>query len=684
MSGEEDSFVGLARDNFNELRRALTEFDVWTDSIANAARRFEEYKEASRARRDRDTDAKPIITAGYTRPTEALQRTMNVSSRASDSRVATSNPRRGGLGVRPQGRPISRIGKLFATWHNAMVPARIHGSQYPLLRIFSNEFAFRIPPYQRPYRWTTEQAGELLDDLLAVVGDNRTEAVGDLDPYFLGSIVLIKDEDRAEAEVVDGQQRLTTLTILLAALRALGSESFASGLEEFLYERGNPVAGTENRYRLTVRSRDESFFKGHVQERGALDKLVALDPHVLTDPRKAMRENAKLFLGRLGAVEEGVRTRLSQFMVQRCFLVAVSTPDLTSAYRIFSVLNERGLDLSHSDILKAEIVGRASAADEEEYTAKWEDAEDALGGERFDDLFAHIRMVFAKTKLRGTVLEEFRSAVVDKFGDSRGLIDEVIIPYSEVLEPVLDANYEASGGADEVNRQLRWLNRIDNADWVPVALSFIVQRKPTATELGTFLVELERLAAYQYIDRVNRTNRIKRYGRLLKELDSGDDLLAAASAMQLTDAEKSAVRTRLDGDVYRETTRLYTLLRLDEALSTGAATYDYKTITVEHVLPQTPAEGSVWKEEFDDDAHTSWVHRLGNLVLLNRRKNSSAQNFEFDTKKIKYFTGRTGVSPFSLTTQVLGESTWTKSVVERRQRDALAKLIVLWRLQPSV
>lgn len=560
------------------------------------------------------------------------------------------------------------------------MPARIHGSQYPLLKIFSNEFAFKIPPYQRSYRWTTEEAGELLDDLLEALGNKGAEPVEELDPYFLGSIVLIKGEDRAEAEVVDGQQRLTTLTILLAALRALGPENFSSGLEEFLYESGNPVAGTENRYRLTVRSRDEAFFKTHVQERGGLDKLIALDPHVLTDPRRAMRENAKLFLDRLGAIDEAARKRLSQFMVQRCFLVAVSTPDLASAYRIFSVLNERGLDLSHSDILKAEIVGRAPADAEEEYTAKWEDAEDGLGGERFDDLFAHIRMIFAKTKLRGTVLEEFRNAVVEKYSDSRQLIDEVIIPYSEVLAPVLDANYEASSGADEVNRQLRWLNRIDNADWVPPALSFIVQRKPSPAELGTFLVELERLAAYQYIDRVNRTNRIQRYGRLLKEIENGDELSASNSAMELTDAEKTAVKARLDGDVYRGTTRLYVLLRLDEALSTGAATYDYKTITVEHVLPQTPAGGSAWKQEFDDDAHARWVHRLGNLVLLNRRKNSAAQNFEFDTKKAKYFTGRTGVSPFSLTTQVLSESTWTKATVERRQRDALAKLTALWRL----
>ena len=82
-------------------------------------------------------------------------------------------------------------------------------------RVFSDDYVFEIPEYQRPYAWTTEQAGELLDDLL-------TAAAGDANSsYFLGSIVLIKEPDVPLAQVVDGQQRLTTLTILLCVLRDL-------------------------------------------------------------------------------------------------------------------------------------------------------------------------------------------------------------------------------------------------------------------------------------------------------------------------------------------------------------------------------------------------------------------------------------------------------------------------------
>jgi uncharacterized protein with ParB-like and HNH nuclease domain len=125
-----------------------------------------------------------------------------------------------------------------------MSRVNIHGAEYPLAKIYSNDFLFSVPLYQRPYAWTTEHAGELLDDLLTFMGDSA-DPIEDLNPYFLGSVVLIKG-DGPEAEIVDGQQRLTTLTILLAVLRHLISDlDHKSGLTDFLYEKGNPIRGTE-------------------------------------------------------------------------------------------------------------------------------------------------------------------------------------------------------------------------------------------------------------------------------------------------------------------------------------------------------------------------------------------------------------------------------------------------------
>ena len=85
----------------------------------------------------------------------------------------------------------------------------IHGSEHPIKKIFSDDFVFTIPLYQRAYAWTTEESEELLQDLMRAM-DGYEGSIDDLPPYFLGSIVLIKG-DEPLAEVIDGQQRLTTL-----------------------------------------------------------------------------------------------------------------------------------------------------------------------------------------------------------------------------------------------------------------------------------------------------------------------------------------------------------------------------------------------------------------------------------------------------------------------------------------
>jgi len=182
--------------------------------------------------------------------------------------------------------------------------------------------------------------------------------------------------------------------------------------------------------------------------------------------------------------------------------------------------------------------------------------------------------------------------------------------------------------------------------------------------------------------RYNINERINRYARVLTAIEQGTDLYAADSPLQLTDAEKQDVLKILDGDLYLETKiRLYVLLRLDSELSKGQATYNYPTITVEHVLPQNPDGNSTWVQWFPtEDLRQKYTHRIGNLVLLPRRKNSEAQNFDFDVKKQKYFSSAKGVSSFALTSQVLKEKDWTPAIVDNRQTQILGAMKTLWRL----
>ncbi len=559
-----------------------------------------------------------------------------------------------------------------------MPGTKIQAAERPVSDVFSDEFRFSIPRYQRPYAWTTEQAGEMFDDLFAAA---TTGSEVDAEPYFLGSIVLVKAENDPQAEVVDGQQRLTTLTLLLSALREHASPEFARSLDGRIFQKGDPIKGTIDQPRLTLRDRDHEFFKKHVQAQPGMSLIRELAVDGLPDSRRNFVENARLFLDRLDVIDTKTCDRLARYVALHTYLVTVSTQDFESAYRIFTVLNERGLDLTHTDILKSEIIGQIPEPQQELYTSRWETEEEDLGRSDFADLFSHIRMVFAKTKARESVLKEFRAEVMTKVPDCRQLIDEVVVPLSNAFEIVTRVDYKAATGADEVNWLLRWLNQLDNTDWVPPAIKYVSLPNVSSARLSKFLTDLERLAASILLRRVDITRRVERYGRVLSAIDDGHDLYAADSPLQLDIAERAATIEKLRAEIYTVTrVRLYALLRLDSALSAGGATYDHPIITVEHVLPQSPGQGSVWRSTFTDDERAYWVHRLANLVLLSRRKNSEASNYEFDVKKDKYFKTKTGTSPFALTTQVLGEQSWTPAVLEKRQEELVAILAKLWRL----
>jgi hypothetical protein len=558
----------------------------------------------------------------------------------------------------------------------------LSAKEQALAKVFSDDYVFKVPGYQRPYSWGVEQAQELLDDLQGAL-EEAPANLADALPYFLGSIVLIKREAVPDATVVDGQQRLTTLTLLLSAIRATVSDAGAqAGITQCIYEKGNIVFGTQARYRLSLRERDRDFFRTYVQHEDGLPQLVALLSD-LPDAQARLRANAQLFMRELAALGEAVLKRLAQFIVTRCYLVIVATPDLDSAYRIFGVLNSRGLDLSATDILKAEIVGSIEASERDVYTRKWEDAEEDLGREAFGELFSHLRMVYRKAKPKGTLLKEFREHVPIK-ERPEVFMDKVLLPMAGALGEILDADYASGQHAKQVNEHLQWLNKLEFKDWLPPALAFFVRKRNEPEAMLAFFSDLERLAYSMLVRKVSTNGRIERFSDVTSAVEKDAVLGAVASPLQLTSLEQQETYDALNGPLYEtHSTRALSviLLRLDRLMADGAATYQYDVISVEHVLPQQPAPRSQWLQWMPnarDRLH--WTHRLGNLALLSRKKNSSASNYEFAKKKTAYFA-KGGVSSFALTTQVLSYDEWSARVIEQRHDELLGTLEAHWRLE---
>ena len=500
------------------------------------------------------------------------------------------------------------------------MPKTIEAKELQLVRLFGDEYRFEIPEYQRPYAWTTDETGELLDDLVHAMGN--VEDVSDASPYFLGCIVIIKNGLQSQAQIVDGQQRITTLTILFCVLRELAAENDKSGIDRYVYEPGDKYAGIQGHYRLAVRARDRAFFQANIQQRGKLFLAFERPRASLSDSQSRMLQNAEYLTKEVGKLDERRRDTLMEFLVQRCYLVVVSASDQNSAYRIFSVLNDRGLDLSPTDILKAEIIGSLPEAIRSRYTAIWEDIEENLGRERFRELFAHIRMISMKSRRHGTLQQDFQEHIL-KEEDRANFIDNELEPYADAYQTVTAASYQGAAGSEGINRYLRYLNRLDNFDWIPPAMAFYRRNHRDPALLLRFVRDLERLAYKMFVLRANITQRIRRYRDVLHAIEREEELFAPSSPLQLSAAETADLLRALDGPIYtRARVSKTLLLRLDSLLAEAGASYAHPGITIEHVLPQNPGRESQWLKDFPDEAERmEWTHRLGNLVLLSRRKN---------------------------------------------------------------
>lgn len=410
----------------------------------------------------------------------------------------------------------------------------------------------------------------------------------------------------------------------------------------------------------------------------------------MNEPQKHIVENVDVFTKKIDQLFFDDRKQFVEFatfLLKRCYLVVVSTSSQDSAFRIFSVMNSRGLPLLATDIIKSEVIGKIVSEKQEEYTYIWENLEEKVGRDDFNNLFSYTRMIFGKSKAKKNLLDEFRISVLFQFENNpEKFINDVLIPYADSYYLIKNEAYESNSRSKEINYLLKWMNKFDNSDWISPTILVFAEYANDSDYIFEYLKKLERLSAYMYISSKDINFRISRYAKIISQIQAYEDL----SELDLTLEEKEEFKVKLNGDIYTMVAkrRNYFILRLDSFVSDLAAEYNPKILTIEHVLPQTIKKGSewenIWFKGLDQDSivelHNKWLHKFGNLVPLTRQKNSAAQNFDFDMKKEKYFTGKSGTSSYALTTHVLNKKEWSPSVVEERQKEILDIFIREWLL----
>ena len=547
---------------------------------------------------------------------------------------------------------------------------------------------FRIPEYQRPYVWGYEEINDLLDDISFAQREKPDSE------YFLGSFVFqAKPSDPSagkkfpENDLLDGQQRMTTLLLLLAVIRDLASkDTIKKKCQEYIYQEADDVEMIPERTRLVFSIRDtvQDFINNYIKpENGTSDeeKLFSLSKSSsdisIQNMSAAILEIRKFFLNGSTVSPE----QFLPFIANKVLMIYVATEDLEDAFRLFMILNDRGVPLRNSDILKSMNLGALdNDLEKNKYAKLWEDAEGELGDD-FDRFLNHIRSILVKEKARLSLLQEFEDKIyypkgkdkltgktkpilLKKGKETFVLVERYLSHYKTLLS---GQNDEKTGNFEFDNLIKIMLTGLPATDWMPPLLRYF--EKFDYKKLLEFLIKLDNKFSSDWIGQYTPTARIEAMNTVTKVIDSAqnEDAVLNDTCFDIDDISFKRV---LEGPIYGKRFARYILLKLDHYYQNHAQKMHFETLSVEHILPQNPKDGSQWMSDFDSKQREKWTHKIGNLVLITRRKNSSLGNLDFNEKLKRYFEKNIDTCPNSLRI-LMKYKQWAPTEVEENQKDIL-------------
>lgn len=535
---------------------------------------------------------------------------------------------------------------------------------------------FRIPEYQRPYVWGKDQIAELLQDLIdAMNRDENTQ-------YFLGSMVLQKktteknSTNYVEYDVLDGQQRLTTLFLLVSVIRDLTeNEDCLKTCKEIIFQKKNLFTNTPERLRVVfdIRQEVKDFIDLYVkEEKSTLKVTSSLIQSYGKDTDLSVINMSKNIVQIREYFEEHQNfDEFTIFLINKVLMIYVGSEELDDAFRLFTVMNNRGVKLRSSDILKASNLALLSDDDERVKAAKkWEEAENYFG-EDFDEFLSHLRSILVKKKATVSLLKEYEDNIyapkeydrsnkitkdlpplLKKGIDTFNFIDSYRKHYIEIFD---NNHYELSKSFELNNLLVMMKSGFESDFWIAPLLKYY--SKFGNHELINFVKSLDNAFAYDWLVGLTPTSRIENVNHWMEAIDSKTSEEVIRLLKGHIDQKELALE--LDKKIYGRRAAKYLMLKLDCILHGHTTKLDFpSTISIEHILPQTPKMDSQWQKDFSEEEHNYAKDRLGNLVLLSRRKNSSQNNRDYADKKKKYFQGN--IELFSNSIRIFQQyPTWT-------------------------
>ena len=557
-----------------------------------------------------------------------------------------------------------------------------------LRQLLGNGLRYRVPMFQRDYSWGPDEWDDLWQDMVAVVEEGAEPA------HYMGYLVLQSTNNRA-FDVIDGQQRMTTMSVLiLAAVDHLMDLSASAGPDSENRQRADQLRSSYIGYldpvtlisqaKLTLNRNNDRFYQNY---------LVPLEQPLrkqgLNASENLLRQAFLWFKDRIKRQSDGNGVAVAQLvdaLVDKLFFTVITVTDELNAFKVFETLNSRGVRLSTTDLLKNYLFSVVSCdrPHEEDIKAledRWDSIVDLLGSERFPEFLRTFWNSRNRLVRKADLFKVIRSATQNR-------------PVAFTLIREMDRNAQ-------VYVALRRPEEGDN--WTPEERKSLEQlkmfnvRQPLSLLLAVFerFGEEDRRGFQKFLRAITilsfRYNVIcgrqskdqeRIYNQIAQEISSSaiENVNEALIKLRPIYPEDREFQAAFEEKALRTTSHRnkkvmrFILFQLEEHLSSNAFEIESSRYTIEHIFPENPSDDD-WRQ-FTEQQQEGFTHRLGNMTILEANYNRDLGRSGYDKKRLAYEK-----SCFAITRNLADQyDQWTMEKIRANQRWMAKQATAIWRV----
>ncbi|HCZ00212.1 MAG: hypothetical protein A3D16_20560 [Rhodobacterales bacterium RIFCSPHIGHO2_02_FULL_62_130] len=586
-----------------------------------------------------------------------------------------------------------------------MAVQRIQSDDSSVASLFQSFYA--VPDYQREYVWETEQVEQLLTDVREEMGDGAAQ---DAPEYFIGSIVVCPGREGV-LDLIDGQQRMTTLYVTLCAIRdrlaALGAPA-SSVLNAQIADAAVDVSGDEQRrYRLDLQYEDSGDALVRLADGKEIDNPTT---HSMRNMRNAHHVVTRFLISEFGPDVAAIR-KFYGYLTNKVKLIRIQTEDVTKALKIFETINDRGVGLNSMDLLKNLLFMKTPKGQFDKLKDTWKELQDTIF--RMGEKPLRFLRYFIFSRYDVELLRE--DEIYGWFSKNDGLVGYGRDPIGFAKELVSAARaYEMfRSGNTEKGQRNRYLDNIrllgGQAARQHLILLLAGRHLPTAL-FDRLTAEVENLFFCYVITREPTRDFERNFAKWATELRSiRTEAELEAFISTRVDKEKVNLASRFDDAMGRLALRSLQLYRFQYVLAKLTQQVDILAYgetegtrwlgnyvsggyEVEHIFPQNPSDEAA--TEFGQISDPEVVQRLGNLVLVEKSINTSLGNRPYSEKRPVYQQSKLLLTRALSERPKVGTNTridravasiapypeWNEALVSDRQRSLVTLARAVWGL----